>query len=457
MAAILGRWRVVLGCVAAAAGMLLYLPGCLPPTSGTGDSGVTGKYVGAAVCVTCHLNRHTEWSKTLHASALDTLEAIGYGTDPNCLKCHTVGYGQPGGFVNRATTNSLAGVQCEDCHGAARDHVNNVAEVSLRPPVNLPASVCGGCHTTSHYPTYDQWLSSSHSKVTSVPAGDFAAGQLLTVCGVCHSGDYRLEAIILGNTVDNSLLTGKDPNTMNAVTCVICHDPHGRTNNAVDPGDNRDYQLRYKEVASPAQENSIALTTDPNRFNLCGHCHHSRGNTWETTGRGPHHSIQSNMYVGEMPMPAGQENMPLVPNQRSIHAFVIEQCSTCHLYRTPTNDPQAPATLSNHSMKINYNACNAVACHPSAADAQASVTSLQKQVNTRLDNIAARLGDPNTWEYSQEGGPNDAGQAALSDEIKKIRYLYSYILSDGSLGPHNPQYIKEMLTEAESLLTSIGK
>jgi len=63
------------------------------------------------------------------------------------------------------------------------------------------------------------------------------------------------------------------------------------------------------------------------------------------------------------------------------------------------------------------------------------------------------LGDPSTWEYSAEGGPED--QDALSDEIKQIRYLYHYVVSDGSLGVHNPDYVRDMLSKAEELLDSL--
>ena len=131
--------------------------GCLggfgpPPPPTPGNSGVTGQYVGSDRCGDCHKSFHTKWSDTLHARALESLEEIGQDTNPECLACHTVGFGQPDGFVDRATTNVLANVGCEACHGPARDHVENIENKDLRPPKDISSSVCGQCHTGAHHP-----------------------------------------------------------------------------------------------------------------------------------------------------------------------------------------------------------------------------------------------------------------------------------------------------------------
>ena len=79
----------------------------------------------------------------------------------------------------------------------------------------------------------------------------------------------------------------------------------------------------------------------------------------------------------------------------------------------------------------------------------------QAVTQERLDNIATRLGDASTWQYSATGGPED--QSTVSDDIKKIRCLWAYIRADGSQGIHNPGYVEAMLDEAERLLDDIGK
>lgn len=438
---------------------LMAIIGCppAPPTGNEndngGDSGLTGKFVGAARCAECHSGIHDDWAETLHAEALDTLEAIGQGSNAVCLPCHTVGFGEEGGFVDRATTNALAGVQCENCHGPGRDHVENVNDESLRPPISIAASVCGACHTGEHHPNFEQWETSGHASVTDTPAEEFAEGLALNNCGTCHSGDFRYLALIRGETVPDDYLLGVAHEDMNAVTCAICHDPHARTGNAPLTEDGRDYQLRYPEVANPTPSNTVEDTTNPERFNLCGQCHHDRGRTWQTNSRPPHHSNQANVYVGEMPIP--EDTDLLVFSRVSVHASAPEQCATCHMYRQDFESEEAPA-ISGHDFQVNTAGCANSGCHASQAEAEARLVTLQTEIQGRLDDILTRLGDPTTWEYVANGGPPEEEQAAISNEIKPVRFLYYYALNDGSLGMHNPDYVRDMLEKADEILTDLG-
>jgi cytochrome c554/c'-like protein len=95
-------------------------------------SGGEHTYVGSKKCKVCHIKEWTSWSKTKMALAFDVLKpgergdakkaagldpAKDYTKVPECLACHTVGFGQPGGFKDIETTPDLAGVGCEMCHG----------------------------------------------------------------------------------------------------------------------------------------------------------------------------------------------------------------------------------------------------------------------------------------------------------------------------------------------------
>ncbi len=427
-----------------------------------GDSGITGRFAGSTRCLLCHANQHDDWSGTLHSTALETLEEIGQGTNAECLSCHTVGFGEDGGFVNRATTNSLAGVGCESCHGPAADHANNVNDASLRPPVDLSASICSECHQGSFHPNGEDWAMSAHAEVREDLVERFTAGTSLNSCGSCHSGDFFYRASILGEEdIPDDLLAGLTAEEMTPITCAICHDPHQQTGNAVTPEDGRDYQLRFPEVAYPTPTNTIEATTDPSRFNLCGQCHHARERVWTDTSREPHPSDQVNVFFGEMPLP-DSDPTPIVPTRASVHLNTGDQCATCHVVRAAAIPGELPA-VSGHTFAVNYDGC--VECHGSAEVAQALATALELELEFRAERVLEALdawtddparGNGTFWEYTSEGGPDSDGQATIPDEIKKARYLYYYVIQGGGNGVHNPDYVREALMLAEEYADSAG-
>ena len=232
-------------------GLLAGVAGCPqpPPDNGNdndndnGNSGLTGKFVGADTCQLCHPGPHQDWAATLHAGALETLEAIGQGTNGECLGCHTVGFGEDGGYVDRATTNALAGVQCENCHGAGGNHVRDPINDAVKPYIDISAEVCGACHLGTHHPNFEQWSDSLHSQINEQVTEDLLeGGSSVNNCGMCHSGDVFYRVNVRGETVPEDAFAGLTGEDLTPVTCAICHDPHARTGNASRPDEGRDFQ-----------------------------------------------------------------------------------------------------------------------------------------------------------------------------------------------------------------------
>lgn len=112
-------------------------------------------FVGESVCQTCHEKQHKTWFDSQHAIAYEDLEDVGKAFDPACVKCHVVGFDQPGGFFDMNVTGHLMGVQCESCHGAGREHVEAAGGKAL-PNASWPKEkVCAQCHIQKHSPSFD--------------------------------------------------------------------------------------------------------------------------------------------------------------------------------------------------------------------------------------------------------------------------------------------------------------
>lgn len=97
-------------------------------------------YVGSARCARCHPGIYEAWLDTPHAGALRTLQRKDYDWDPECVRCHVVGFERfpdgrwsrvAGGFADPKATPHLGGVGCECCHGPGEAHVESPRDRSL--------------------------------------------------------------------------------------------------------------------------------------------------------------------------------------------------------------------------------------------------------------------------------------------------------------------------------------
>jgi peroxiredoxin len=81
-------------------------------------------YSGNEACGVCHESQHATWQITQHAAAYDTLVKHASDGDPECVGCHVVGFGEPGGFDLTDRPPELEDVGCESCHGRGGPHLS---------------------------------------------------------------------------------------------------------------------------------------------------------------------------------------------------------------------------------------------------------------------------------------------------------------------------------------------
>lgn len=147
-------------------------------------------FVGSSGCKKCHIKEHKSWVDTKHGKAMDALKpgaaketkekfkldpSKDYSQDAACLKCHSVGFGKPGGYAVPAAGDEkagkeaakLAGVGCESCHGAGSEYSkifediqkNNrkykLEELTKAGLVVPNEATCKTCHENKENPTMD--------------------------------------------------------------------------------------------------------------------------------------------------------------------------------------------------------------------------------------------------------------------------------------------------------------
>jgi peroxiredoxin len=81
-------------------------------------------YSGNEFCGVCHTSQFDTYQLTSHSWAFDTLVRHGADRKDECISCHVVGHGQPGGYVAGGATPHLEGVGCESCHGRGGPHLS---------------------------------------------------------------------------------------------------------------------------------------------------------------------------------------------------------------------------------------------------------------------------------------------------------------------------------------------
>ena len=114
-------------------------------------------YASDASCTGCHPQAAAVHERSLHATAYESLVKRNYHRDPDCLRCHVTGLGQPDGFDRRKPDPAHGRVSCESCHGPGSAHneartSKHAGQGTLEP---VTAAICVRCHDPDNSPKFD--------------------------------------------------------------------------------------------------------------------------------------------------------------------------------------------------------------------------------------------------------------------------------------------------------------
>jgi hypothetical protein len=108
---------------------------------------------GTDTCQECHADDCSLWRKSKHALAWNSLKTKGAQYDPDCQRCHTTGYGLPGGFASVRSGGRLTDAGCENCHGPSKAHVKD--DTVLTPYYARAKDRCITCHDRENSPEFN--------------------------------------------------------------------------------------------------------------------------------------------------------------------------------------------------------------------------------------------------------------------------------------------------------------
>jgi 2',3'-cyclic-nucleotide 2'-phosphodiesterase (5'-nucleotidase family) len=117
----------------------------------------------STTCAPCHSEQVEQWQTTDHAKAYETLVKNSKQYDPQCLACHTTRFEQPEGFSMEMQQPELVNVGCEDCHGFAKDHLNEMKPIPIPSP---DLQLCLECHTSDRCPGFEEDAPLVFEKIT---------------------------------------------------------------------------------------------------------------------------------------------------------------------------------------------------------------------------------------------------------------------------------------------------
>ena len=196
-------------------------------------------YTGSDVCSVCHELEAQTHVYTQHATAYSTIVKHNETRNAECVNCHVVGFGEPGGYGFDESPEHLENVGCESCHGRGGPHLSP----DFVPKQNGVANyerICRTCHNPTHSLSFDyetfrpkishlQIASLSDDQRSALIDGDRAPRDVLPknadyvgskACQDCHPSEYASWA---EDPHSRAVSTLAKKNKQDDAACLQCH------------------------------------------------------------------------------------------------------------------------------------------------------------------------------------------------------------------------------------------
>ncbi|MHC4821700.1 MAG: cytochrome c3 family protein, partial [Planctomycetota bacterium] len=392
----------------------------------------------------CHLEKQGEWLATGHATAWESLQS-NEGAQEFCEACHTVN--SLGNYVVGDAGHVATGderyqdVQCESCHGPGLEHVLDPKAETI--PLasmfvgNTLSNGCGQCHQGTHHPYVEEWEESRHGSINVFPASQEG-------CDQCHTGEGALAAWgIDADYIGKASLS--EPGEHMAITCAVCHDPHGGSNHA---------QLRFPlDVASYEQ-------------NLCMKCHQERATPDPMNERGPHAPEGPTLlgYAGWRPATLAVTEALVGTHGNPDQNPTL--CARCHAFSFGVSDgvyatghvfSSIPCLNSDGTPNASgdcedsdrtFQACTGSGCHSSEDDASAARSGAVTRMESLVTELRALIDEVPRSEFDTDDHRYTVAEGARFNAV-----LGEYTGS----AVHNPFLIEALLLSSiEAVETTYG-
>ena len=299
-------------------------------------------------------------------------------------------------------------------------------------------ATCGQCHNNSQILTaaINQWGHSTHAL-----GGNYERNE--GECAICHTSQGYLGNVdgTYDWTAEGAFIS--NPNPPNCYTCHKIHETYTVND------------LEFTVTDPAVLRNTDGASFDFGAANLCANCHQGRdvvpfplenGPDIEVTSSryGVHHGPQANTIAGMGLFEPGSGY------NNHAHSNIENACVTCHMA-----EPFG-GQAGGHTMNITYdyhgvtelNIAACIECHSDEESLIENTEELQAEVQALLDELKGLLDAAGiTAEGSDSSIPG-----TYPANVAGACLNYKALVEEGSLGVHNPTYIKKVLNNSIALL-----